>query len=294
MSLNVVSTVCIALVLKQLFLLNPTIPITGLVVFHILCACLMANVLWFFGWFRLPPFGDVNWKYLLTYSVFQGLAIATANANLEHNSIGFYQISKMAVIPVTILAETLLGWRKIPNAAVLMSLVVLLVGVGLVTGDDVQITTDGTFWALFSVFSITSVQLLVSQQKENNLSPFQLLHLSTIPSATNLMIISYFVDDLRGAVERGLTKNEFVLLMLSGVLSVSINLTSLMIIGEASPVTYQVIGHLKTISLIISGTILFKVPVANIQIVGIILALAGTARYGQLKLQQKNRPNTNK
>ena len=71
MGLNVVSTVAIALVLKELFLLNPQIPVTGLVVFHVLSAFLMTNCLWFMGKFELPAWKDINWKYLLVYSFFQ-------------------------------------------------------------------------------------------------------------------------------------------------------------------------------------------------------------------------------
>ena len=50
------------------------------------------------------------------------------------------------------------------------------------------------------------------------------------------------MDDLGGALDRGLQGNEVWLVLMSGILSVSINLTSLIIIGNASPVTYQVVG----------------------------------------------------
>ena len=45
----------------------------------------------------------------------------------------------MAVIPVTIMSETVLGWRSIPAAPVLVALGMVLGGVWLVTSDDVQV-----------------------------------------------------------------------------------------------------------------------------------------------------------
>eukprot|EP00009_Paramoeba_aestuarina_P000439 CAMPEP_0201513088 /NCGR_PEP_ID=MMETSP0161_2-20130828/5203_1 /ASSEMBLY_ACC=CAM_ASM_000251 /TAXON_ID=180227 /ORGANISM="Neoparamoeba aestuarina, Strain SoJaBio B1-5/56/2" /LENGTH=315 /DNA_ID=CAMNT_0047909165 /DNA_START=138 /DNA_END=1085 /DNA_ORIENTATION=+ len=281
MALNVFSSSSIALVLKALFISNAQIPVTGLVVFHMFCAMCLTYTLYFRGWFTIP---DVDWKFLIIYSTFQGLAIVCSNTNLQYNSIGMYQMSKLAVIPVIVFAETLLRWRDPPNLQVASALIFVVFGVGLATVHDVTVTTEGLFWAGAAVTSIASVQILSGRLKQQSLTPLQLLHLSTGPTAALLIVCTPYMDNLSAFFARGLTNYEALLVIASGVLSVVINFTVLTIIGETSPVTYQVLGHLKSISLLVVGTILFKDPISNLQFWGIVIALAGTARYGQLKV----------
>jgi len=68
MGVNVCSSVAIALCLKALFLSNGTIPMSGLVVFHMLCSMVLTNVLYFFGFFDIPP---INWPFLIAFSTLQ-------------------------------------------------------------------------------------------------------------------------------------------------------------------------------------------------------------------------------
>eukprot|EP00008_Paramoeba_atlantica_P008611 CAMPEP_0201491564 /NCGR_PEP_ID=MMETSP0151_2-20130828/30279_1 /ASSEMBLY_ACC=CAM_ASM_000257 /TAXON_ID=200890 /ORGANISM="Paramoeba atlantica, Strain 621/1 / CCAP 1560/9" /LENGTH=162 /DNA_ID=CAMNT_0047877971 /DNA_START=39 /DNA_END=524 /DNA_ORIENTATION=+ len=143
MATNVFSSVSIALVLKALFISNGHVPITGLVVFHMLCAMVLTHFLYFLGWFTIP---DVDWTFLGLYSIFQGLAIVCSNTNLQHNSIGLYQMSKLAVIPVMVSVETLLRWRELPSVQIAIALVSVMGGVGLATVHDVTVTFDGLFW----------------------------------------------------------------------------------------------------------------------------------------------------
>lgn len=281
MGINVFSSVSIALVLKALFLSNSAIPMTGLVVFHMLCASLLTNTLLWRGWFVVP---DVDWTFLSLYATFQGLAIVCSNTNLQYNSIGLYQMSKLAVIPVMVTVETVLGWREVPSIQIAVSLVVVMVGVGMATVHDITVTLIGLFWASAAVLSIASIQILSGRQKQQSLSPLQLLHVSTGPTAILLLLVTPYTDNLAAFYLRGLTFYELNLVIISGILSVVINFTVLTIIGDTSPVTYQVLGHLKSVSLLIVGTLMFRAPISLLQFLGICIALLGTARYGQLKL----------
>jgi len=242
---------------------------------------LLTNTLLWRGWFVVP---DVDWSFLSIYSTFQGLAIVCSNTNLQFNSIGIYQMSKLAVIPVMVFTETALRWREVPSIQIGISLVVVMFGVGLATIHDVTVTMIGLFWAAAAVISIAAVQILSGRQKQQSLSPLQLLHVSTGPTALLLLIVTPYTDNLPAFFAKGLTTYEFILVIVSGILSVVINFTVLTIIGDTSPVTYQVLGHLKSVSLLVVGTILFRAPISFLQFIGIVVALVGTARYGQLKL----------
>jgi len=193
-------------------------------------------------------------------------------------------MSKLAVIPVMVFVETILGWREIPSFHIGISLVVVMIGVGLATVHDITVTFIGLFWASAAVVSIASIQILSGRQKQQNISPLQLLHVSTGPTAVLLLLATPYTDNLGAFFVRGLTFYELNLVIISGILSVVINFTVLTIIGDTSPVTYQVLGHLKSVSLLIVGTILFRAPISFLQFLGICVALLGTARYGQPKL----------
>jgi solute carrier family 35 protein E3 len=273
--------VSIALVLKALFLSNSTVPVTGLVVFHMFCAMMLTHTLHWRGWFVVP---DVDWGFISVYSLVQGMAIVCSNINLQYNSIGVYQMSKLAVIPVMVFTETLLKWREVPSLQIGISLFIVMIGVGLATVHDVTVTVVGLFWASLAVVSIASVQIMGGRQKQQSLSPLQLLHISTGPTALILSVATPYMDNLPLFYAHGLTSYELFLVVLSGILSVAINFTVLAIIGDTSPVTYQVLGHLKSVSLLVVGTLLFKSPISLLQFFGICLALVGTARYGHLKV----------
>jgi solute carrier family 35 protein E3 len=281
MTLNIISSVSIALVLKALFISNPAVPVTTLVVFHMCCAMAMTHYLHWKGWFEEV---QVDGTFLALYSFFQGAAIVASNTNLLYNSIGVYQMSKLAVIPTIAIVETVLRWREPPNFPVSMALLVVVIGVGLATVHDVTLSFIGSLWAIAAILCIASVQILSSRQKQNNLTPLQLLHYGTGPTAVMLILVIPFTDNMSSFYQHGLSAYELLLVVLSGIISVSINMTVLMIIGETSPITYQVIGQLKSISLLVAGALLFPTPISAIQLVGIVLAVAGSARYGFLKI----------
>ena len=50
-----------------------------------------------------------------------------------------------------------------------------------------------------------------------------------------------------------------------------------------SPLTYQVVGHLKTVCILASGYVLFAQPVAFINIIGASIALCSLWVYSAVK-----------
>lgn len=71
-------------------------------------------------------------------------------------------------------------------------------------------------------------------------------------------------------------------ILLSCAIAVSVNFSTFMVIGKTSPVTYQVLGHLKTCLVLAFGYILLKDPFRWRNICGIIVALVGMILYSFL------------
>lgn len=71
---------------------------------------------------------------------------------------------------------------------------------------------------------------------------------------------------------------------------ISVNFSTFLVIGKTSPVTYQVLGHLKTCLVLAFGYILLRDPFSWRNILGILIAMIGMILYSYyctLENQQK-------
>ncbi len=78
------------------------------------------------------------------YAHLQGslLSVAFMNLNLARNSVGFYQLSKLACIPCTLLIQFFAYKTSVPRS-VQLTLVPITFGVGYATVYDLDINTVG-------------------------------------------------------------------------------------------------------------------------------------------------------
>ncbi|CAI9774038.1 unnamed protein product [Fraxinus pennsylvanica] len=79
---------------------------------------------------------------------------------LGFNSVGFYRMTKLAIIPCTVLLETLFLSKNF-SQSVKLSLMVLLLVVGIATVTDLQLNILGSVLSLLAVF-ITCIAQIVS------------------------------------------------------------------------------------------------------------------------------------
>lgn len=79
-------------------------------------------------------------------------------------------------------------------------------------------------------------------------------------------------------------------IVLSCLISVSVNFSTFLVIGKTSPVTYQVLGHLKTCLVLAFGYVLLRDPFDWRNILGILVAVIGMVVYSyycSIETQQK-------
>ena len=94
-----------------------------------------------------------------------------------------------------------------------------------------------------------------------------LLRLFCIPSIPLLMHSQLLISSLQ------------VIIVLSCLISISVNFSTFLVIGKTSPVTYQVLGHLKTCLVLAFGYILLRDPFSWRNILGILIAMIGMILY---------------
>ena len=76
---------------------------------------------------------------------------------------------------------------------------------------------------------------------------------------------------------------------LSCLISVSVNFSTFLVIGKTSPVTYQVLGHLKTCLVLTFGYVLLHDPFSWRNILGIFVAMIGMVSYSYYCTLQTNK-----
>nr|CAD1839919.1 unnamed protein product [Ananas comosus var. bracteatus] len=247
-------------------------------------SCIMDEI------FEHKPFDS---RTVMGFGILNGISIGLLNLSLGFNSVGFYQMTKLAIIPCTVLLETLF-FRKKFSRSIQLSLTILLFGVGIATVTDLQLNILGSILSLLAVVTTCIAQIMTNTiQKKFKVSSTQLLYQSCPYQALTLFIIGPFLDGFltdRNVFAFQYTPLVLLFIVLSCLISVSVNFSTFLVIGKTSPVTYQVLGHLKTCLVLAFGYVLLHDPFSWRNILGILIALIGMISYSYfctIESQQK-------
>jgi len=290
---SILSSVSLVLVNKQIFALGFT-HVFALSTLHFVATTVLLRLMAQLGFFEAKA--TMPMAAAIIVATFGVGSICLMNFSLKLNSVGFYQMLKLAVIP-TCLGINFVSYGETASRKVVGALALVLVGVGLATVTDVELNLLGSLFGIGAVLATAQYQIWQGKkQKEFGLSSQQL----------NLSVSFYqiFVGAALTVVfeAEDLAKNEVLwndetnsnlisLVGLSCLLAVSVNIHSFALIGKTSAVTFQVVGHGKTCLILLSGyymqiseglplTALYK------NLIGVFVALSGVVLYSNLKIKQ--------
>eukprot|EP00262_Sarcandra_glabra_P008338 TRINITY_DN21785_c0_g1_i1.p1 TRINITY_DN21785_c0_g1~~TRINITY_DN21785_c0_g1_i1.p1 ORF type:complete len:353 (+),score=36.00 TRINITY_DN21785_c0_g1_i1:175-1233(+) len=282
LSLSVVSSVSIVICNKALISSLGFTFATTLTSWHLLVTFCSLHVALWMKLFEHKPFDA---RAVMGFGILNGISIGLLNLSLGFNSVGFYQMTKLAIIPCTVLLETLF-FRKKFSRSIQFSLSILLLGVGIATVTDLQLNVLGSVLSLLAVITTCIAQIMTNTiQKRFKVSSTQLLYQSCPYQAMTLFIAGPFLDGLltnQNVFAFKYTPQVLVFIVLSCLISVSVNFSTFLVIGKTSPVTYQVLGHLKTCLVLAFGYVLLHDPFSWRNIFGILIALVGMILYSYL------------
>ncbi|KAF9661904.1 hypothetical protein SADUNF_Sadunf19G0117400 [Salix dunnii] len=290
LSLSVVSSVSIVICNKALISTLGFTFATTLTSWHLLVTFCSLHVALWMKLFEHKPFDA---RAVMGFGILNGISIGLLNLSLGFNSVGFYQMTKLAIIPCTVLLETLF-FRKQFSRSIQLSLTILLMGVGIATVTDLQLNVLGSVLSLLAVLTTCVAQIMTNTiQKKFKVSSTQLLYQSCPYQALTLFIVGPFLDGLltnKNVFAFKYTPLVLFFIVLSCLISVSVNFSTFLVIGKTSPVTYQVLGHLKTCLVLAFGYVLLRDPFSWRNILGILIAVVGMVLYSYccvLENQQK-------
>lgn len=219
---------------------------------------------------------------LIWFSLVANASITGMNLSLMLNSVGFYQISKLSMIPVVCVMEWIIHGKNF-SREVKIAVAVVVIGVGICTVTDVKVNAKGFLCACVAILCTSLQQISIgSLQKKYSVGSFELLSKTAPIQAISLLILGPFVDYfLTGKLltEYKLTSGAFAFILLSCSLAVFCNISQYLCIGRFSAVSFQVLGHMKTVCVLTLGWLLFDSSLGFKNLMGMALAVVGMIVY---------------
>ena len=225
------------------------------------------------------------------------------NLSLKLNTVGFYQISKICIMPTLIAIEIAL-FGKYPSQKTLMAVVLVCLGVALATVTDQGLTTNfiGLLVGVAAILVTAMYQVWAgSKQKELQTGSMQLLHQYTPLAALMLAVLVPILEPV-GLFENapnphtllGFTYSfsSIMAIAVSSILGLLVSLSTFLVIGATSSLTYNIVGHLKTVTILTGGCLIFGDTMSVSKLSGVALAMVGIAWYSQMQIStlQQNKP----
>lgn len=278
---NVSTSVGIIMVNKQLMAVHGFSFATTLTGLHFGMTTIMTLALRWFGYVQRTHLPAAE---LAKFALCANFSIVGMNVSLMWNSVGFYQIAKLSMIPVSCLLEVLFDKIRYSRDTKLSILVVLL-GVAICTVTDVSVNGKGFFAAVIAVWSTALQQYYVhSLQKKYSLGSFDLLSHTAPVQAASLLCTGPIIDfwlTSKKVYQYDFSVPSLFFIVLSCTIAVGTNLSQFICIGRFTAVSFQVLGHMKTVLVLILGFFLFGREGLNMQVVlGMMLAIVGMVWYG--------------
>jgi solute carrier family 35, member E3 len=241
----------------------------------------------FIGCFVLFALGYMKYKPVSSYvaifriSLASLLSIVFMNYNLAHNSVGFYQMSKLFFIPGSLLIEFVFGISNQSWSCMLVSsLTLIVVGMLLVVEGDISITWQGLVWVALGVAATSIAQVQFAPlKKELDLDAIQLLfHTAPWLTVGTFLSVPLF-DSTEELLQFNLKPVTIMYILGSGLVAVAFNISNYVLLGIVSPTTYNVIGHSKTMLIITLGSYIFDTVPSRKMAVGMGITCLGAVLY---------------
>lgn len=295
LALSVTSSVSIVIVNKYLISTLGFPYVTCLTATHM---AVTAVALRFAARAKLLEPKPIEKKALVKFAALNGVSVAFLNLSLGFNSVGFYQMTKLAIIPCTVGIQTAFYAKRF-SREVKASLAVLLLGVAAATVTDVRLNFLGTVVSLFAVATTCVSQIWTNtMQREHAVDSTQLLHAASPYMAVILAAVALPLDvGLNGGGRASTTTDSsdaspravVVVAAATCAIAVAVNFSTFLVIGKCDAVTYQVLGHLKTCLVLAFGFFALGDAIHLRNALGIGVALVGMGAYGAAEAAEKKK-----
>ncbi|KAK6127075.1 hypothetical protein DH2020_039177 [Rehmannia glutinosa] len=258
-------------------LLGPTIALTWLIMAFLKALSIIS--------LSSPP-KSTKYSSLLSLGVVMSLSTGLANVSLKYNSVGFYQMAKIAVTPAIVFSEFIL-FRKIISVQKVLALAVVSVGVAVATVTDLQFHFFGACVALAWIVPSAVNKILWSNlQQQENWTALALMWKTTPITLFFLVMLMPYLDP-PGVLSFDWSLYNASTIGGSAVLGFLLQWSGALALGATSATTHVVLGQFKTCVILLGGFLLFGSNPGQTSILGAATALIGMSFYTYLNLHSR-------
>ncbi|CAL9748129.1 unnamed protein product [Musa acuminata subsp. burmannicoides] len=231
-----------------------------------------------------PPSKATPFSSLFVLGVVMALATGLANVSLQHNSVGFYQMAKIAVTPTIVLAEFMLFSKKVSLQKVI-TLGIVSVGVAVATVTDLEFNFFGACVALaWIVPSAVNKILWSNMQQTGNWTALALMW-KTSPITIFFFMVLMPLLDPPGVLSFGWNWNNVAAIIISALFGFLLQWSGALALGATSATSHVVLGQFKTCVIMLGGYSFFKSDPGMVSLFGAVVALCGMSFYTYLNLR---------
>ncbi|KAL6543067.1 hypothetical protein OROHE_010587 [Orobanche hederae] len=231
-----------------------------------------------------PPSKSTPFSSLFALGAVMAFASGLANTSLKHNSVGFYQMAKIAVTPTIVTAEFVLFEKTISFSKV-VALVVVSFGVAVATVTDLEFNMFGAVIAIAWIIpSAVNKILWSSLQQQSNWTALGLMWKTTPVTIFFLVALMPWLDP-PGVLSFKWDIRNTTAVMISALLGFLLQWSGALALGATSATSHVVLGQFKTCIILLGGYMLFGSDPGTVSIVGAVLALCGMSIYTSLNLK---------
>ena len=205
------------------------------------------------------------------------------NLSLQENSVGFYQLAKVLTTPVIAILQYCFFGVNMDNRLKL-AMFPVIGGVILASVSDVEFNWLGCFWATAGILSTSYYQIFVkTKQASLGANSFQILEYQAPQAALIVLVLCPFMDGMVSGSNQlkdvEWTNSLLLTILASCTLAFCVNLSIFLVVGRTSPITYNVMGHMKLIVILVGGVMLFGEHLSPKRGCGMVAAFVGIVYY---------------
>lgn len=234
-----------------------------------------------------PPSKTTPFSSLFSLGAVMAFASGLANTSLKHNSVGFYQMSKIAVTPTIVIAEFIL-FRKTISSKKVLALAVVSAGVAIATVTDLEFNLFGALVAIAWIIPSAINKILWSRlQQQGNWTALALMWKTTPVTIFFLLALMPWLDP-PGILSFKWDLSNSTAILISAALGFLLQWSGALALGATSATSHVVLGQFKTCVILLGGYFIFNSDPGFVSICGAITALTGMSVYTSLNLQESS------
>ncbi|XP_062220169.1 nucleotide-sugar uncharacterized transporter 2-like [Phragmites australis] len=231
-----------------------------------------------------PPLKSTPFSSIFALGAVMSLSTGLANVSLKHNSVGFYQMAKIAVSPTIVVAEFMLFQKKVSSQKA-VTLAVVSFGVAVATVTDLEFNFFGACVALaWIVPSAVNKILWSSLQQSGNWTALALMW-KTAPITIFFLLTLVPLLDPPGLLLFDWNFRNSCAILISALFGFLLQWSGALALGATSALSHVVLGQFKTIVITLSGYLIFGSDPGITSFCGAVVALGGMSFYTYLGLK---------